>query len=596
MLSVGLGTRWHPSLGVCQRPDVRFLTGSGISLGDALDQVACVLSRLAEAVGRSRFQSAERHLRAGPERDRRVVDNAPVGVYRPDAGVAVLVPGDDGGVGSHLTGDLARHPGERLDSGGSALVRFVLPALPVEFAPEPVRVVYGRGAAVRELGDAFGALATDGTVGDDEAVGGENGSIARLEGDDRRHVWVLARTRENGPAVPVAPSTPTSNPEEMPSRRDVLMTLGVGAAVGLAGCADDAPPAEPDALQWPQSGGGPRNAAVAPDHTVPAAVGERWRTPIVPDGDLLAFAGGVVDEGQVVAAGRIREGGFCNRFSLRDGDAERGRSIPRAIAAPPVSVGGGIALVYTSDGSAELHVLDDEDRSHSFTGPIPPAPRAADGVLFAGDAGGAFAYDVAADDRRWHRAFGDDRESGEIPFTPAVDDEAVYVTVTNSADCGVYALDRQTGEVLWSVEGPRAVRGPARVGSLLLVPVQYELLALDAATGERRWSTPTPPDRRAFHAPVGTNRTLAVSDGIALHRMDPDTGELGWHVEYEQVGRPVVIGDTAIASTGSGVVAHDLADGSERWRVAESSLVAPLGNGVLVRAAGDLAAYTAAEN
>jgi outer membrane protein assembly factor BamB len=382
----------------------------------------------------------------------------------------------------------------------------------------------------------------------------------------------------------------------MPSRRDVLATLGVGAAVGLTGCADDGSPAVADALQWPQPGGGPRNAAVAPDQNAPAAVAEGWRTSILPDGDLLAFAGGIADEGQVVAAGRTREGGFCNRFSLRGGDAERSRSVPMAVSAPPVSVSGGIALVYTSDGSAELSVLGDGGRGYSFAGPTPPAPRAADEVLFAGDTGGAFAYDVAADDPSWHRAFGDDREGGNIPFTPAVDDEAVYVTVTSSTDRGVYALDRHGGEVLWSVEGPRAFRGMARVGSLLLVPVQYELLALDAATGERRWSLPTPADRRTFHAPAGTARRLAVSDGTALHLLDPDTGELGWHVEYEQVGRPVVVGHTAIASTGSGVVANDLADGSERWRVEEASLIAPLGNGVLAREDDELVAYTASEN
>ncbi len=237
-----------------------------------------------------------------------------------------------------------------------------------------------------------------------------------------------------------------------------------------------------------------------------------------------------------------------------------------------------------------------EEWTRPLDGSGPPTPRAVEGTLFGGDASSAFAVDTASGEERWRRAFGDDREGGAVSFPPAVDDHATYVAVTSSSDRGIYALDRSTGDVEWSAAGPRAFRGPVRTGSILIVPVERELLAFDAASGERAWSTPTPADRRTFLPPAGADDRLVVSDGTSIHRLDQATGELGWRVDYETVGRPIVVGDAAVVDTESGVVAHELGDGSERWRLEDVSLLAPLGNGVLVRREDELVACTACEN
>ena len=384
----------------------------------------------------------------------------------------------------------------------------------------------------------------------------------------------------------------------MPSRRDLLAALGTGAALGIAGCAgSDCTPVEPDGIEWPHPGGDPSNTAAVPDGAVATRVGERWRAPIVPDAELLAFAGAVVDGDRIVGAGRLPKTGLAIEHDLRDGSTGTRVTLPERIASPPVAVDGGTAVAYATDDGAELRLLDDGTETGRYAlGDAPVTPRAAGTALFGGDATGAFAYDVTGNGERWRREFGDGHEGGAVSFPPAVDDRLVYVAVTSSSDRGIHALDRQAGDVEWAVDGPRATRAPVRTGSLLLVPVGNELLALDAETGERRWSTPTPADRRTFLPPAGAGERLAVSDASTVHGLDRGTGDLGWAVDFEGAGRPIVVGDTVVASVGSAVVALALDDGSERWRLDDVSLVAPLANGVLVRRGDELVACTVCEN
>ncbi|WP_435118119.1 PQQ-binding-like beta-propeller repeat protein [Halolamina sp. C58] len=382
----------------------------------------------------------------------------------------------------------------------------------------------------------------------------------------------------------------------MPSRRDLLATIGAGAALGLAGCAGrDCTPVEPTGIDWPNPGGGPRNAAAAPDLPAPGRVAERWRATLAPEGGLDAFAGVVADGDRLVALGRSGDAGFWSQFDARTGERTAHAELPATIAAPPVLVDGHTALVFQTADGASLRLLDDGEvvDRHSLAN-YPTTPRAADGVLFGGDADGAYAAELGTGER-WRQPFGDPEEAPAIPYPPTVDEERVYVTVTSASDRGVYALDRRDGEILWSAPGVRAFRPPARSGSLLLVPVQSGLVALDAATGEERWTTPTRDDRPAFPPPAGLGAQLALSDGGAVHGIDRATGEKRWSTDLDSPDRPAVVGDSVLVAA-DGIVALDLADGSERWRLDGVSAALPLGNGVLARRGDELIACTVCEN
>ncbi|QKY20878.1 PQQ-like beta-propeller repeat protein [Halolamina sp. CBA1230] len=385
----------------------------------------------------------------------------------------------------------------------------------------------------------------------------------------------------------------------MPSRRDLLAALGTGAALGFAGCAGgDCTPVEPDGIEWPHPGGGAANASALPDLTVPSRVAERWETTLAPEDGLDAFAGVVAGGDRLVALGRSGDAGFWSQFDVRSGERTAHERLPPTIAAPPVLADGHTVAVFQTSDGAHLRVLDSGDEvDHYSLANRPTMPRAADDVLFGGDADGAYAY-APGEGERWRQPFGDPEEAPAIPYPPAVDDERVYVPVVSSGDRGVYALDRANGEILWSVPDLRAFRAPARIGSLLFVPAKSELVALDAASGERQWTTPTLDDRPTFPPPAGVGEQLVLSDGSTIHGLGAETGEKTWSVDFESAGRPVVGGDTAVVSAGDtlGVVALALDDGSERWRLDDVSLAAPLGNGVLVKRRDDLIACPACEN
>ncbi|MFC6736779.1 PQQ-binding-like beta-propeller repeat protein, partial [Halolamina salina] len=94
---------------------------------------------------------------------------------------------------------------------------------------------------------------------------------------------------------------------------------------------------------------------------------------------------------------------------------------------------------------------------------------------------------------------------------------------------------------------------------------------------------------------AGLGARLALSDGETVHGIDRDTGEKQWSTDLDSPDRPAVVGDSVLVGA-DGVVALDLADGSERWRIDDVSAAMPLGNGVLARRRDELIACTACEN
>lgn len=100
-----------------------------------------------------------------------------------------------------------------------------------------------------------------------------------------------------------------------------------------------------------------------------------------------------------------------------------------------------------------------------------------------------------------------------------------------------------------------------------------------------RWQTdlPTPPVADAFvdaSSPTVADGTVFVTTGAGVTALDLRDGTTAWSTEISpalvspthgfdrEVAPPVVAGDTVYAATDSGVVALAAADGTERWRAA----------------------------
>ncbi|WP_458208091.1 outer membrane protein assembly factor BamB family protein [Haladaptatus sp. NG-SE-30] len=182
-----------------------------------------------------------------------------------------------------------------------------------------------------------------------------------------------------------------------------------------------------------------------------------------------------------------------------------------------------------------------------------------------------------------------------MPTTPpAISGDTVYVGFTYQRACPstgcedasfvagrMFALDRNSGAVRWTVEFPAEVRTSPIIAddNLVVGDTSGAVTVLDAATGVPRWRTAV----GDAHVADG----LAVADGTIyvggttaddpsrgyLVALDGTTGTEQWRVATErEVGDAVAVGDGMVyAGTGATkhdgyVLAVDAASGEEVWR------------------------------
>lgn len=152
----------------------------------------------------------------------------------------------------------------------------------------------------------------------------------------------------------------------------------------------------------------------------------------------------------------------------------------------------------------------------------------------------------------------------------ALDPRRVYV----GSDRGtVYALDRQTGALVWkntNVSG--AVRmAPLVVGSRVIVESNdNNVYGLDAVTGTLKWLFTRPDGSLGYSAPVSAaGNSVLICGEATLYRLDATTGKEIWHSNLggKALGTAAVSGNRVyVAGDGSGLVALDLATGERLWR------------------------------
>lgn len=145
----------------------------------------------------------------------------------------------------------------------------------------------------------------------------------------------------------------------------------------------------------------------------------------------------------------------------------------------------------------------------------------------------------------------------------------------------VEALDATTGGLLWAVRTDSAVKTkPIKVGGIVVVAeVNGAVAGLDAASGERVWTTPsTDPYRRfAWQSPVEAEGIVVLGDQSDLRALNAATGEVLWrrtdlsphhnivtHSSVLVLGRMVVVG---FWPTPNAPIAVDLYTGGSIWEM-----------------------------
>ncbi|HET9380475.1 MAG TPA: PQQ-binding-like beta-propeller repeat protein [Streptomyces sp.] len=233
-------------------------------------------------------------------------------------------------------------------------------------------------------------------------------------------------------------------------------------------------------------------------------------------------------------------------------------------------------LVYVT--SFEVHALDVATGRRRFkTRDVAWSMAVADGRVHASDGPTLFALDA--------------REGTDLWRLPT--DAWVYslkadrgTVVTGTRGGGVQAWEAAAGRKLWELTGAQTdfespEAGPSVHDGAVYVWQDARLRALDARTGDERWSYPIGDAAscggvpvRLTHAPDGY---VYVCAGTRVLALDVVTGHVRWHFEAPAVflsppafvpGPAVTGGGLYLADYLGTVYALDATDGRDRWRIA----------------------------
>ncbi|BFO22427.1 serine/threonine-protein kinase [Streptomyces sp. KM77-8] len=236
-------------------------------------------------------------------------------------------------------------------------------------------------------------------------------------------------------------------------------------------------------------------------------------------------------------------------------------------------------LVYVT--SFEVHALDVATGRRRFkTRDVAWSMTVADGRIHASDGPTLFALDAREGGDLW-------RQSTDAWVYALKAERGTVVTGTRGG--GVQAWEASNGQKLWEISGcqtdfesPEA--GPALHEGTVFVWQDARLRALDARTGEERWSYPIGDAAscggvpvRVTHAPDGY---AYVSAGTRVLALEVASGHVRWHFEAPAVflappafvpGPAVTGGGVYLADYLGTVYALDATDGRDRWRIATES-------------------------
>ncbi|WP_369235346.1 PQQ-binding-like beta-propeller repeat protein [Streptomyces sp. R21] len=236
-------------------------------------------------------------------------------------------------------------------------------------------------------------------------------------------------------------------------------------------------------------------------------------------------------------------------------------------------------LVYVT--SFEVHALDVATGRRRFkTRDVAWSMAVADGRIHASDGPTLFALDAREGGDLW-------RLSTDAWVYSLKADRGTVVTGTRGG--GVQAWEASNGQKLWEITGAQTdfespEAGPAVHDGTVYVWKDARLRALEARTGEERWSYPIGDAASCGGVPVRVTQAadgyVYVSAGTRVLAVDVASGHVRWHFEAPAVflcpptfaaGPAVTGGGVYLADYLGTVYALDATDGRDRWRIATES-------------------------
>ncbi|WP_369389985.1 PQQ-binding-like beta-propeller repeat protein [Streptomyces sp. CG1] len=354
------------------------------------------------------------------------------------------------------------------------------------------------------------------------------------------------------------------------------------------------------------SGGGPRSGGRSavpppPPYDPPVPVGAPDTGPVRLAGAQVPIGPGprVADARAAAVKAPPPEAGLVASWSRpRPGvagtDPAVGPAVPPVPSAPPEAASGWRPwrfrmsnevwgtpavdgdLVYVT--SFEVHALDVATGRRRFkTRDVAWSMAVADGRIHASDGPTLFALDTREGTDLW-------RLSTDAWVYSLKADHGTVVTGTRGG--GVQAWEAAHGQKLWEIAGcqtdfesPEA--GPLVHDGTVYVWQDARLRALEARTGEERWSYPVGDAASCGGVPVrlapAPDGYVYVSAGTRVLAIEAASGMVRWHFEAPAVflsppaftpGPAVTGGGVYLADYLGTVYALDATDGRDRWRIA----------------------------
>ncbi|MGW2030526.1 MULTISPECIES: outer membrane protein assembly factor BamB family protein [Streptomyces] len=233
-------------------------------------------------------------------------------------------------------------------------------------------------------------------------------------------------------------------------------------------------------------------------------------------------------------------------------------------------------LVYVT--SFEVHALDVATGRRRFkTRDVAWSMAVADGRIHASDGPTLFALDAREGTDLW-------RLSTDAWVYSLKADRGTVVTGTRGG--GVQAWEAASGQKLWEITGCQTDFESPEAGAVVHDGTVYvwqdaRLRALEARTGEERWSYPIGDAASCGGVPVrltpAPDGCVYVSAGTRVLAVEAVSGRVRWHFEAPAVflsppafapGPAVTGGGIYLADYLGTVYALDAADGRDRWRIA----------------------------
>ena len=185
-------------------------------------------------------------------------------------------------------------------------------------------------------------------------------------------------------------------------------------------------------------------------------------------------------------------------------------------------------------------------------GPTHWAPILVNGLIVVGNAAGAvIALDGRTGAQRWRFQAAQGLPTDSFNGSAAAADGLVFISDLST----IYALDATSGQQRWSAPAPTKGSRPLVVDGVLYLGTIGGALGLDGKTGKVVWT---------WTGPQGVGTTIGpIVDGVAylssrsdgrLYAIDIHDGSEHWHVQTVglAVGSSEVIGDTVFVGTNQG--------------------------------------------